>query len=182
MKIIQEISEFKGSKIIGLDTIVNVKLSGGKKNPMQNRVKKMTEGNIVMIFTSAQGYKNMVNRRLRKQFEEIGLTADQILEGIESPDFEPGKRAWGTRLESSPIIEHNGKLYLECIFIKAGKSKYFLDGEEIDKESIIGLEDKKEGTQGGLIDKVVVRTYALESIIKIRKSKKEILGYAMIRS
>ena len=182
MKILQEISEFKGSKIIGLDTIVSVKLSGGKKNPMQGRVKKMTEGNIVMIFTSAEGYKNMVNRRLRKQFEEIGLTPDQILEGMESPDFQPGNRPWGTRLESSPIIEHNGKLYLECIFLKPGQSKYFLDGEEIQKESIIGLEDKKEGSQGGLLNKVIFRTYLLESIIKIRKSKKEILGYAMIKS
>jgi hypothetical protein len=182
MKILQEISEFKGSKIIGLDTIVNVKLSGGKKNPMQGRVKKVTEGNIVMIFTSAEGYKNMVNRRLRKQFEEIGLTPDQILEGMESPDFQPGNRPWGTRLESSPIIEHNGKLYLECIFLKPGRSKYFLDGEEIEKESIIGLEEKKEGSQGGLLNKVIVRTYLLESIIKIRKSKKEILGYAMIKS
>jgi hypothetical protein len=178
MNILENLSDFKGSQIIGLDTVVNVKLTGGKKNPMQGRIKKITEGNVVMIFKNGEGYKNMVNRRLEKQFDDLGMTTVELFERIADKNFEPGPRPWGTRIEDSPIISHRGKLYLECIFIKAGKSKYFLDGEEIAKERITGLPDKKEGRQGGLIDKVVVRTFALESIIKVRKSKKEILGRA----
>ena len=178
MDILGKLSDFKGSQIIGLDSVVNVKLTGGRKNPMQGRIKKITEGNLVMLFKSGEGYKNMVNRRLEKQFDELGMTTVELFERIADKNFEPGPRPWGTRIENSPIISHKGKLYLECIFLKAGESKYFLDGEEIKKENIIGLPEKKEGQQGGLIDKVVVRTFALESIIKIRKSKKELLGRA----
>lgn len=178
MNILEQLSNFKGSQIIGLDTIVSVKLTGGQKNPMQGRVKKLTEGHRVMIFKNGNGYKNMVNRRLQKQFEEIGMTTVELFERIANPEFEPGPRPWGERVEDSPIISHKGKLYLECIFLKAGESKYFLDGEEIAKEEIIGLPEKTEGAQGGLIDKVIVRTFALESIIKVRKSKKELLGRA----
>lgn len=179
MSLIEKLSDFNGCQIIGLDTVITVKLTGGKKNPMQGRVRKITEGNQVMIFKNGNGYKNMVNRRLKEQFDEIGMTTTELFERIANQDFEPGPRPWGTRVDDSPIISHKGKLYLECIFLKAGQSKYFLNGEEIAKEDIIGLPVKTEGQQGGLIDKVVVRTFALDSIIKVRKSKKTLLGQAL---
>jgi hypothetical protein len=52
---------------------------------------------------------------------------------------------------------------------------------EIAKEEVIGLKEKVEGDQGGLADKVIVRTYSLDSIIKVRKSKKEILGPGLLK-
>jgi hypothetical protein len=70
-------------------------------------------------------------------------------------------------------------MYLECIFLKAGKVKYFLDGVEAPKDQIIGLKEKEEGHQGGLTNKVIIRTFAIESILKIRKSKREMLGPKM---
>jgi len=47
---------------------------------------------------------------------------------------------------------------------------------EISKEEVQGLPTKTEGEQGGLIDKVIIRTYSFESILKIRKSKTELVG------
>ena len=89
-----------------------MKLTGGKKNPFQGRVKKITDGANVMIFsgTAQNGYENMVKRRM-------------LEEGKDPDTFVLGKRAWGTRIGETPFIEHNGKHYLECVFISPGKSK-----------------------------------------------------------
>jgi len=92
MNILENLSDFKGSQIIGLDTVINVKLTGGKKNPMQGRIKKITEGNVVMIFKNGEGYKNMVNRRLEKQFDDLGMTTVELFERIADKNFEPGPR------------------------------------------------------------------------------------------
>jgi len=173
MTTIQEkLNDFKGAQIIGLDSTTTIKLTGGKSNPMQGKVQKVTVGNTVMIFKSADGYKNMVNRRLGKQ---IDLSED-LLAQLSGREFTPGPRPWGQRLPDSPFVLHKDKLYLECIFLKSGTSKFYFKGKEIQKNQIIGLPKKKEGAQGGLRDKVIIRTFALDSILKVRKSREEILG------
>jgi len=210
MSIQQQLQNFKGSQIIGLDTVTEVKLLGGMKNPMKGKITKMTEGSKVMIFTSSKGFKNMVNRRLKVQaagelttielFETIakgefqpgprqwgkridgtpfvehkGKTYLECAKG----EFQPGPRQWGKRIDGTPFVEHKGKTYLECIFLKPGKSTYYLDGQVIEKKDIIGLPEKKEGDQGGLKNKVIIRTFALDSIMRVRKSGQEIVGPAI---
>lgn len=180
MKILQQLTQFKGSQIVGLDTIVQVELAGGKANPHQGKVTKLVEGSLVMLFKNGTGYKNMVNRRLKKQAKDGVFLTEDLFSIIANPEWTPGPRVWGERVQETPFITHKGKTYLECIFLKSGKVKYFLDGLEIPKESIIGLKEKTEGKQGGLENKVIVRTYAIESILKVRKSKKEMLGPKMV--
>ena len=54
--------------------------------------------------------------------------------------------------------------------IKKSEMKYFLDGVEILKKDIEGLEsDKEEGNQGGLGEnnKVIIRTYKIESLTRV---------------
>ncbi len=186
MSIIENLSNFKGSQIIGIDTFVKVKLTGGKKNPMQGKITKLTEGNVVMLFTSGKGYRNMVNRRLKKQLDDLEvyvMPTEELFERISvNNEFTPANRVWGKRITDTPFIEHKDKKYLECIFLKAGKVKYFFDGVEIAKEEIEGLAIKNNGNQGGLEDKVIIRTFSLDSIIKIRKSKKEILGPGLLKA
>jgi hypothetical protein len=100
----------------------------------------------------------MVKRRMEK-------------EGKDSSTFELKPRAWGTRIEGTPFVEHNEKTYLECFFISPGKSEYFLDGEPIQKEEIEGLEETKtpsEESQGGIENKIIIRTYSADSIEKIK--------------
>lgn len=182
MTIQEQLNNFKGSQIIGIDTLTTVELSGGKTNPMQGKVKKLVEGSQVMIFKNGKGYFNMVTRRLKKQMQELRLvTTLQLFDAIEGKQWEPKPRQWGQRVANSPFVSHKENTYLECIFLRPGSVKYFLDGIEIPKDQIIGLKDKVEGDQGGLIDKVIIRTYGLDSIIRVRKSKKEILGPVLIK-
>lgn len=145
-----------GSSFIGIDTITIPVLTGGKSNPMQGLVKKIVTGSSVMVFQNknANGYENMINKRL-------------IQEGME-PTFVVGPRTWGDRIPNSPFITHKDKLYLEVIFLKAGKVTYTLNDKPINKEYIMGLKESSEANQEGLDNKVIIRTYAADSITKVR--------------
>jgi hypothetical protein len=119
-----------------------------------------------MLFsnTSCNSYENMVKRRMEK-------------EGKNPEEFSVGSRAWGTRVGNSPFIEHNDKYYLEVFFISPGKTYYTVDGKETDKDLIEGLPESKpasEESQGGIEDKVIIRTFSVDSIQRIRMKNQEI--------
>ena len=153
------LDKVNGATFAGLDTVTDVNLKGGKKNPFQGRVTKMTKGSTVMLFTNknSNAYENMVKRRLEE-------------EGKEASSFELKPRAWGQRIPNSPFVEHNEKKYIECIFIKGGESVFMVDGEVFDKDQIEGMPESNssEESQGGLDNKVIIRTYAIDSIAEMR--------------
>jgi len=154
------ISTIKSTAIAEIDTTTQVKLKGGKKNPFQGRVQKRTIDANVMLYndSSKNVYGNMVRDRM-------------VEEGKDPDTFELKPRAWGVRIENSPFIEHKDKYYLECIFISPGKSVYLVDGVETPKEEIEGLETQKkvsETSQGGIENKVILRTFSLDSIEEVR--------------
>lgn len=156
-----EVSGLNGASFIGIDTLTNVKLSGGKANPMQGLVTKATVGSSVMIFSNknSNGYENMVERRL-------------IAEGKDPNSFSLSPRVWGTRIANKPLVEHKGEYYLEVIFLKAGETSYLLSGRPIRKDLVEGLPEKsEEGSQGGLDNKVIIRTYKVSSITRVTINK-----------
>ena len=116
--------ELSGNTFVGLTTETNVKLTGGKKNPQQDRVTKRTESS-VQIFTNQNGsaYANKVNRRLESEGKG---------------EFTLSPRAWGERVEGTPFVTHKGKDYLEVIFNKVISSQLFLDGKPVDANSAAG--------------------------------------------
>ena len=124
---------------------------------MQGRVTKTMIGASVMVFQNkaSNGYENMVNRRLEA-------------EGKDPSSFTVGPRPWGERVPNTPIVAHKGKEYLEVIFLKAGEVSYALDGKPIAKDEITGLKDSESGEQGGLNNKVIIRTFGLDSLIAVR--------------
>jgi hypothetical protein len=171
-QLVAAVEHINGASFIGLDTLTEVKLKGGKSNPMQGKVTKKTVGSNIIVFTNtnSNGYEDMVQRRL-------------VAEGKDPTSFSVGERKWGTRIPNMPLIEHFKddvtKYYLDCIFLKSGKSTYFLEGREIAKEDIQGLEDKEEKepdpekpieetAQAGLSNKVIVRTISADSILELR--------------
>jgi hypothetical protein len=160
-QVLNAIANVSGASFVTIDTVTVPKLAGGKSNPHQGRVLKVMTGANVMVFQNknSNGYENMVNRRL-------------LAEGKDPASFTLGTRTWGTRLENMPIVEHtkNGetKHYLEVIFLKAGKSHYLIDGNLVPASRIQGLQESTEGEQGGLNDKVVIRTFDIENITQIR--------------
>lgn len=154
-------ADVNGASFVGVDTITEVPLLGGKKNPMQGRVTKRTVGNSVMVFQNkkSSSYGDMVQRRL-------------VAEGKDPASFELQPRTWGERIPETPFISHvkDGEMqfYIEFIFLKGGKSTYFLDNVPIDEKDIIGLKPATESEQGGLENKVIVRSFKLSSIEKVR--------------
>lgn len=150
-----------GMTFIGLDTSTEPRLKGGKSNPYKGRVRKVMTGANVMVFQNKtiNGYDAMVKRRLTK-------------EGKDPSTFKLSPRTWGSRLPNTPVVEHKGKYYLEVIFLSSGKVHYEVDGVVTDPSDIVGLDlDKQEGRQGGLNDKVIIRTFAVENITKLTINK-----------
>lgn len=160
--LISAVQNVSGATFIGLDTLTNVSLKGGMKNPMQGRITKKMVGAQVMAFQNknTNGYEAMIQRRL-------------IAEGKNPSSFELSERAWGVRIPNMPIVEHfkdgETKYYLEVIFLTQGKIEYFSDGNTpILPIQIEGFAPGKEGDQGGLTDKVVIRTFGADSITELR--------------
>jgi hypothetical protein len=156
-----------GATFIRIDTHTEVKLRGGKANPMQDRITKRVIGSRVMVFQNkkSNGYENMVKRRLEN-------------EGKNPANFTLSERKWGVRVPDMPIVtnetEAGTEYYLEVIFLEAGEPEYLLDGNPIGKDEIEGLPPVPAKTgQGGLNDQVIIRTYKAESILAVKHSGKE---------
>lgn len=151
------VSGISGSTFIGLDTLTNTTLKGGKSNPMQGLISKRMTGASVMAFQNKtiNGYESMIQRRL-------------VDEGKDPTSFVLGPRTWGARIPNMPIVEHKGNYYLEVIFLNAGKIEYLIDGAHIDKKDIIGLQESIAGEQGGLDNTVYIRVFNNESITEMR--------------
>lgn len=164
MQSVREIMTDKvnGASFISLDTETKVTLKGGKSNPLQGRVTKVTIRSNVMVFQNKNqnAYDNMVKRRLEQ-------------EGKDPQSFKLSPRQWGIRETGTPFVTHNGNEYLEVIFLKSGKTHYRVDGVVTAKDQIPGLPElsHQEGHQGGLDNKVIIRTYAVESILAITVDK-----------
>ena len=158
-KIVATLMQLNGCAIGAITTETNVTLKGGKKNAMQGKITKRMEGGNVMFFCNSNSntYNNMVKKR---------LTA----EGKDAANFKLGKRVWGERIIDTCFVQHKGQMYVEVVFLKKPtKIDYFLAGQAIDKTAIEGLPvDKAEGKQGGLNNKVIIRTYKLASLLKIK--------------
>lgn len=164
-KLMAALANVSGASFISIDTLTTETLTGGKKNPMQGRVTKKTVGASVMVFQNktTNAYENMVNRRL-------------AAEGKDPSNFELGPRKWGERIKNTPFITHKGELYLEVIFLHKGDSTFFLDGNEIERSEIEGIDKSapREDAQGGLENSVIIRTFKADSIVALRVDKQEI--------
>jgi hypothetical protein len=84
-----------------------------------------------------------------------------------------GERTWGERIAGTPFISHNDKYYLEVIFMHPGKTVVMVDGVATDKSEIEGMPVASTSGQGGLENQVVIRTYALDSLVGLRASGTE---------
>jgi hypothetical protein len=167
------LANIQGCTFAGLDTVTVPVLLGGKKNPMQGKVEKHCLGHRVMLFTNAHsnGYANKVRRHLEK-------------EGKNPDSFELGPLPWGERLPNSPIIHNKGKHYLQCVFLAAGSIQYFRRIDDLDdlrsglvpiaKDAIEGLNERSGSEHQGLDNEVIVRTYALDSIVALRAFGEEL--------
>jgi hypothetical protein len=152
------LNDVNGASFIGISTVTTPKLKGGKKNALNGHVKKIMEDTSVMVFQNKKknGYDSMIKRRLEQ-------------EGKDPENFTLGPRVWGERIPNTPIVHHNGNYYLEVIFLRPGKTHYEVDGVKTNPEDIEGLViDHTESDQGGLNNKVIIRTFKLDNITKFK--------------
>ena len=154
-----------GNTFISINTSTDVKLRGGKKNELQGRVRKITTGLNVMVYQNktTNAYENMINKRLKKEGKQT--------------TFEVGPRKWGERITNTPFVTHNEQAYLEVICLHPGTSHYEVDGVKTDADAIEGLPPVQDGgDQGGLDDKVIIRTFKVDSITAITINKEKHTG------
>lgn len=169
--LVEVLSKVSGASFVAIDTETVVNLTGGQSNPQKGRVTKRITGSSVMVFQNKNinGYEAMVNRRLEA-------------EGKDPSDFELKPRQWGDRVPNMPIVKHvkdgQTKFYLEVIFLKPGTKQYLLDGQPIDESQIQGLPVTKDDpdSQGGLGNKVIVRSFSVDSLRAIRCDGAEHIG------
>jgi hypothetical protein len=172
------LSNIEGCTFASLDTVTVPVLKGGKNNPMQGKIEKHCKGHRVMLFTNknSNAYESKVRRHL-------------IKEGKNPDSFELGPLPWGQRIPDSPLIEHKGEYYLQCVFLNAGDVEYkaseFIDpsetrtwyskGSSIPKEMVLGLNERSGSEHQGLEEQVIVRAYKLSSIVALRAFKEELV-------
>lgn len=159
MDLLQLLSNVNGNTFLSITTETVLPLLGGKKNPMKDRVKKITTGTNCMVFQNknVNGYEAMVQRRLASEGKE---------------PFTLGPRKWGSRVPDLPVVQHEDRMYLEVIVLRTGAVHYELDGVAIHPNDIQGFKDEYlGGEQGGLDNKVVIKCYAFDSLRAITIDK-----------
>lgn len=162
--------QFAGIDIKTIPTIrktVDVFDDKGKKTRVPNlfygNVEKLVTGSRVFIGAS---YEKMIERRMK----ELNIPVE---------NFEAGTLPWGSYVDGGfPVIKHNGKFYLRVIFESSGKTEYFFEGRKTNLDEIIGLSVPKvtDNSQGGINNKVIVRTIDFNNIVKIRCAGQEFKG------
>jgi len=152
-----------GNTFINIETMTAVSdLVKPKSNPF-NGAMKMNISN-VQIFQNKNGssYEAKVKREMAK-------------EGKDPESFELQPRTWGERIKNTPLVMHKGEFYLEVMFnSQVGATKFFHEGKEISAETLKPHRRiKVEGKQGGLENKVIIRTYKVASIQSITIAKQK---------
>jgi hypothetical protein len=97
---------------------------------------------------------------------ELLVKTRLVLSGRNPDNFVIGQAAWGERLEGSPLIQHKGKEYLQCIVLEEGDVSYTLFGKPVDRAVIEGDSRTNQRLPVGL--EVSVRTYKMESITALQ--------------
>lgn len=140
------LSDINGSAFVSLSAVTY---------PARGIRKTTTETVLVIQSAGTSGYEAMVRRRL--------------LEAGKNPDnFVLSDLPWGERLEEgSPIIVLRDKYYLQTIFLSHGEYHYFIGETEVDpKDLALPSRRTNQGLARG--DEVLVKTYALDSIVELR--------------
>jgi hypothetical protein len=117
---------------------------------------KVTTGKRVLLFANrdCSGYQELVHRRL-------------LAAGKNPQDFVLQDLPWGERIGNSPLIGHKGKIYLQCVELTPGDSKFYIavSMKEVDPND---LHLRERRTNQGLgADSVYVCTYDISHITRV---------------
>lgn len=126
-------------------------------NPFHGKISKVSK--VLAIVGNWSYEQSLINQAKRENVET---------------EFEIKPRKWGVRLNDSGIVEHNGRLYLECKIQKCFDSRIvwsdgrYLSHDEIDSVRSFMPIRKESSTQDSIEKKIILRDYAFDSIRKIK--------------
>lgn len=157
-------TKLSGASFVTINTTTTPKLNktlvtddGRIENPYFDKVTKQSKLNCQIFQNKVKnGYEEMVKRRMVK-------------EGKDPETFELQPRKWGVRLPNLPIIEHKGEYYLEVIVHNTLSSEYIYNNKSVKSTEIKGWPSSgdPEKSQGGIEDKVEIRSIKLSNIKEI---------------
>ena len=124
------------------------KLKAG--NPFPG-LRKVTKIGGVLNFN----YQNAVNR----QREREGIVADFVAE----------PRKWGTRIEGTPLVTHNGKTYIEAKIERSEIMGYIMpDLGVVDENEVIKWLPARHNGRQAVEKAVILRDFSIENVRSIR--------------
>lgn len=133
-------------------------------NPYAGRVVKISRVNGMLNWN----YENAVNAQCDREEKDA--------------DFEAYPRKWGKRLTRTPLVAHNGNLYVELKVQRSLECRYeTLDGRPVEADAIAPYLSGNSASRQGVDREIILRDYAVENItaITIDGIRHEIGQYAI---
>lgn len=124
-----------------------------KKDCPYKPVKKLTRVNV----TINGNYENMVNNQRGREGK--------------SQTFESMPRAWGERIQGTPVITHKGNYYLAAKPEKYFESSFFHNGQPVDEKEIKPYFYARGETRQGTDKEVKERDFSFGNIREIVMNK-----------
>jgi hypothetical protein len=123
----------------------------GDKNPFTGRIRKRTRLSCYLC----SHYSTEVN--------------DQRAREGKPADFKPKRRVWGKSIEGTPLIEHQGQLYLEYVVEHVAQVLYEVDGVTV-PESLVEpwLKARPTSSRQGVDREIVIRTAKLANVLDVQ--------------
>lgn len=156
VKIIEEFLA-KNPKVI-FGSLTDVKLTGGRKNPHQGRVSRVTDKLLGEVNVNGL-YAKLVNEQRQTEYEA------KLLEGVEvekPEEFVPSPPRWGKHIGNG-VLYHNNQLYLSLILHPNpdSTSQLLLDGKSLESTGVEveGLPKPSEFGSGP-----VIRQYNIKNL------------------
>lgn len=133
-------------------------------NPFIGRVLKRSKVNGIV---GGWNYASAVNRqRLREANPQTVAEVEAV------PDFEALPRSWGTRVPNSGLVQHGNKYYVELKVERSLETTYLIDGQPATDKQLEELKKflpkKSESTRQGVEKQIILRDYALESVVGVK--------------
>jgi hypothetical protein len=152
-ELLNKLRNIKGTTAIGITTVTKPDMNkkvNGEPNPYYGRVSKWARRSCMIGFK----YTNSVNNQREREDKDA--------------DFVAQPRKWGVRIAGTPLVEHNGKFYLECKVERVLESHYFLDDDLADDEVVEPyLVKRSQSGRQGVDREVILIDPALENIESI---------------
>jgi hypothetical protein len=146
----------RGAKVVTVEARTEPRLLArhpltGAPNPYKGNVVKVSRVNGMINWR----YAASVNRQ-------------RVREGL-APDFAALPRHWGVRVPGTPLVEHDGRTYLELKVERSLEHRYeTVAGEPLDAAAVEAFLPRSSPGRQGVARPVVLRDYDLANLVSLR--------------